>query len=159
MVGEGIRPGSTRRVDPGSTRISRSSGRQADPPCPSTIPQVPGSKMLSRAARAAYISQNQIASKVHSPEDSPSASNEVETPGHIEHDARTGKPILFISSDRFSHYSRIIHESRRIKESSEFLLSLSLGIQNKRDATGTCETNFTTNQQQVGNRSRKPVSR
>lgn len=48
---------------------------QADPPCPSTFLRVPGSK-TSRAARRAYISQNQIASKVHSP-DSPSVSKEV----------------------------------------------------------------------------------
>lgn len=48
---------------------------RADPPRPSTFPQVPGSK-TSRAARGAYISQNQIASKVHSL-DSPSGSKEV----------------------------------------------------------------------------------
>ncbi|KAG5338453.1 CUO6 protein, partial [Acromyrmex heyeri] len=65
-------------------RDRRILSRQADPPCPSAVPQVPGSK-TTRMARATYISQNQIVSKVHSP-DSPSASKEVgrDTPSTMQ---------------------------------------------------------------------------
>ncbi|KAG5317379.1 CUO6 protein, partial [Pseudoatta argentina] len=65
-------------------RDRRILSRQADPPCPAAVPQVPGSK-TTRMARATYISQNQIVSKVHSP-DSPSASKEVgrDTPSTMQ---------------------------------------------------------------------------
>jgi len=79
--------------------------RRADLLCPSTIPQVPGSK-TSRVARAAYISQNQIASKVHSP-DSPSASKEVDRDTSSMMQALVSCPFHVLISVIVSRYSRI----------------------------------------------------
>lgn len=96
--------GANQRRHDGLARISGSTdvirdrcipSRRAGPPCPSTVPQVPGSK-TSRAARAAYISQNQIASKVHSPGSS-SASKEVggDTPSTMQALVSAIPPLIF----------------------------------------------------------------